>query len=51
MDPDGIEGVIIARDGFILPTMEEALVVVTKFLPLIADDAPSSTSAEAFPGR
>ncbi|MFB7186476.1 HEAT repeat domain-containing protein [Streptomyces sp. NPDC056230] len=40
MDPEGIEGVIVARDGFILPTMDEALVPVTRHLPLIADDAP-----------
>ncbi|UUU43373.1 hypothetical protein [Streptomyces sp. NBC_00162] len=50
MDPDGIEGVIIARDGFILPTMEEALVVVTKFLPLIADDAPLIHLRRSVPG-
>ncbi|MFD4941361.1 hypothetical protein ACFWNT_02210 [Streptomyces sp. NPDC058409] len=50
MDPDGIEGVVVARDGFILPTMDEALVVVTKFLPLIADDAPLIHIRRSTPG-
>lgn len=50
MDPDGIEGVIVARDGPILPTMDDALVVVTKFLPLIADDAPLIHIRRSVPG-
>ncbi|MFD5030003.1 DUF6585 family protein [Streptomyces sp. NPDC058405] len=50
MDPNGIEGVIVARDGFTLPTMDEALVVVTKFLPLIADDAPLIHIRRSVPG-
>ncbi|MFF8375790.1 hypothetical protein ACF07V_06660 [Streptomyces sp. NPDC015661] len=40
MDPDTIEGVIVVRDGPIRPTTDEALTVVTKFLPLVPDDAP-----------
>lgn len=38
--PDRIEAVIVTRGGPIRPTMDEALVVVTRFVPLIADDAP-----------
>jgi hypothetical protein len=37
-DPDSIEAVIVARSGPIPPTMDEALAVVTKFVPLIPDD-------------
>lgn len=40
IDPDDIEAVVVVRDGLIPPTMDDALVPVTKFLPLIADDAP-----------
>ncbi|KUN38753.1 hypothetical protein AQJ27_44025 [Streptomyces olivochromogenes] len=50
MDPEEIEGVIVARDGFILPTMDEALVPVTKHLPLIADDAPLIHIRRSIPG-
>ncbi|MDH6142979.1 MULTISPECIES: hypothetical protein [Kitasatospora] len=49
-DPEGIEGVIVARNGPILPTMEDALPFVTKFLPLIADDAPIVHIRRSFPG-
>ncbi|MFL6119244.1 hypothetical protein [Actinophytocola sp.] len=50
MDPNEIEGVIVARDGLIPPTMDEALVPVTKFLPLIADDAPLIHIRRSIPG-
>ncbi|MGH3382811.1 MAG: hypothetical protein ACRDP6_49610 [Actinoallomurus sp.] len=38
LHPESIEGVIIVRDGPIVPTMGEALRVVTQVLPLLADD-------------
>jgi hypothetical protein len=38
--PDRIEAVIVTRDGPIPPTMDEALDAVTRYVPLIADDAP-----------
>jgi hypothetical protein len=37
--PERIEAVIVTRDGPIPPTMAEALDVVPRFVPLIADDA------------
>jgi hypothetical protein len=37
--PDRIEAVIVTRDGPIPPTMDEALDAVTRYVPLIADDA------------
>jgi hypothetical protein len=40
VEPDRIEAVIVTREGPIPPAMDEALGVVTKFVPLIADDAP-----------
>lgn len=40
VDPDRIEAVIVTREGPIPPAMDNALEVVTLFLPLIADDAP-----------
>ncbi|MGH3850280.1 MAG: hypothetical protein ACRDRT_11330, partial [Pseudonocardiaceae bacterium] len=40
MDPDSIERVIVVREGPITPSMDEALAVVTKFVPLLPDDAP-----------
>lgn len=49
-DPDRIEGVIVVRDGLIRPTTDEALAVVTKFLPLIPDDAPLLHVRRAGPG-
>lgn len=48
-DPDRIEGVIVVRDGLIRPTTDEALAVVTKFLPSSPTTRPSSTSAEPAP--
>jgi len=50
MDPDAIEGVVVVRDGPIRPTTEEALTVVTRFLPLIPDDAPLLHIRRARPG-
>ncbi|MCX4984995.1 hypothetical protein [Streptomyces sp. NBC_00572] len=50
MDPDTIEGVVVVRDGPIRPTTDEALAVVTKFLPLIPDDAPLLHIRRAGPG-
>ncbi|MGH3833678.1 MAG: hypothetical protein ACRDRS_25125 [Pseudonocardiaceae bacterium] len=40
MDPDSIERVIVVREGPITPSMDEALAVVTRFVPLLPDDAP-----------
>ncbi|MEV5601474.1 hypothetical protein AB0L33_08545 [Streptomyces sp. NPDC052299] len=40
MDPNAIEGVLVVRDGPIRPTTDDALAVVTRFLPLLPDDAP-----------
>ncbi|MFA1551863.1 hypothetical protein [Actinomadura chokoriensis] len=40
VDPERIEGVIVTRDGPILPTLDDVLPVVTSWFPLIADDAP-----------
>ncbi|MWA15722.1 hypothetical protein [Streptomyces sp. BA2] len=48
--PESIEGVVVARDGLIPPTMEEALRVVTKFVPLTADDAPLIHNRPGVPG-
>ncbi|MEL5955686.1 hypothetical protein AADR41_13075 [Streptomyces sp. CLV115] len=50
VDPDAIEGVVVVRDGPIRPTTDEALAVVTKFLPLIPDDAPLLHIRRAGPG-
>jgi hypothetical protein len=50
IDPDTIEGVVVVRDGPIRPTTDEALAVVTKFLPLIPDDAPLLHIRRAGPG-
>ncbi|MEU2022530.1 hypothetical protein ABZ565_10220 [Streptomyces sp. NPDC016469] len=50
MDPDAIEGVLVVRDGPIRPTTDEALAVVTRFLPLIPDDAPLLHIRRARPG-
>ncbi|MET9558397.1 hypothetical protein [Streptomyces sp. NPDC006645] len=49
-DPDTIEGVVVVREGPIRPTTEVALAVVTKFLPLIPDDAPLLHIRRASPG-
>ncbi|MFD0548315.1 hypothetical protein ACFQ0X_03440 [Streptomyces rectiviolaceus] len=49
-DPESIEGVVVARDGRIPPTMEEALRVVTKFVPFTADDAPLVHRRPSVPG-
>lgn len=50
LDPDAIEGVIVTRSGPIRPAADEALTVVMKFLPLIADDAPLLHIRKAAPG-
>ncbi|GGZ87094.1 hypothetical protein GCM10010301_69600 [Streptomyces plicatus] len=50
MDPAAIEGVLVVRDGPIRPTTDDALAVVTRFLPLISDDAPLLHIRRARPG-
>ncbi|WP_328901579.1 hypothetical protein OHR86_18085 [Streptomyces sp. NBC_00441] len=50
MDPEAIEGVLVVRDGPIRPTTDDALAVVTRFLPLIPDDAPLLHIRRARPG-
>ncbi|MFF9352702.1 hypothetical protein [Streptomyces sp. NPDC014734] len=50
MDPDAIEGVLVVRDGPIRPTTDDALAVVTRFLPLLPEDAPLLHIREARPG-
>jgi hypothetical protein len=40
VDPDSIERVIVVREGPVAPSTEEALMVVTKFVPLLPDDLP-----------
>ncbi|HEX6470380.1 MAG TPA: hypothetical protein VF069_14880 [Streptosporangiaceae bacterium] len=40
VEPDDIERVIVVRDGPVTPTMDEALTVVTRFVPLWTDDTP-----------
>ncbi|MFF2009611.1 hypothetical protein ACFVWY_11120 [Streptomyces sp. NPDC058195] len=50
MDPETIEGVVVARDGAIAPTPGEALVVVTRFLPFLPEDAPLLHIRRSSPG-
>jgi hypothetical protein len=50
MDPDSIKCVIVVRDGPIPPTKHQALSVVMKFLPLVADDAPLIHVRRGTPG-
>lgn len=40
IDPGSVDRVIVVREGAITPTMDEALTVVAKFVPLLPDDAP-----------
>jgi hypothetical protein len=40
IDPSEIERVIVTRDGPIPPTILEALPAVTRYVPLVPDDAP-----------
>lgn len=40
ISPDRIECIIVMRDGIIPPAIGEAMPVVTRILPLIADDTP-----------
>jgi hypothetical protein len=48
--PDRIEAVIVIRDGPIPPTMNEAIGVVSMFVPLIVDDAPLIHIRRSKPG-
>jgi hypothetical protein len=50
IDPDDIERVVVVRDGPIAPTMDEALAVVTKFVPLWGDDTSLVGIRRGFPG-
>ena len=50
IDPDTIERIIVARDGPIPPSMDDALAVATRFVPIIADDAPLIRIRPSSPG-
>jgi hypothetical protein len=50
LEPDEVEGVVVACDGVIPPTMDEALAVVTRFVPFIDDDAPLVHIGRSVPG-
>jgi hypothetical protein len=49
--PDRIEAVIVMRDGPVPPALNEAIDVVTMFVPLIADDAPLLQIRPSKPGH
>jgi hypothetical protein len=50
IDPDTIERIIVARDGPIPPSRDDALSVAIRFVPIIADDAPLLRIRPSFPG-